>query len=92
MSDTNQVGKLILPLCVNVGAILLPVTHVRKELKDLNVKRDAIAADIEATDPEEVSALEKLKRDLAGVDAAITRMDDPMKARLGHVYPPTNSA
>lgn len=89
MSDDNQTDKLIAPvLSINIGEILRPVTHVRKDLKELADKRDALVAEIEGTDPDDTNLLEKLKRDLAGVNAAIIRLDDPMKARLGHAYTP----
>lgn len=88
MSDNNQTDGLILPLCINVGPVQVPVTHVQKELEDLIAKRDAITADIEKADPDVTSTLEKLKRDLNGVNAAIIRLDDPMRARLGHIYTP----
>ncbi|MDB5168123.1 MAG: hypothetical protein JWO55_381 [Candidatus Saccharibacteria bacterium] len=90
MSDDNQTDKLIAPvLSINIGEILRPVTHVRRDLKELANKRDAIAAKIEDTDPDDTDLLEKLKRDLAGIKASIVRLDDPMKARLGHAYTPT---
>ena len=85
MSDNNRVGDLILPLCINVGAILLPVAYVQEKLDDLSAKRDAITTKIEQADPDEASSLEKLRRDLASVEAQIEPLDDSMEARLGHM-------
>jgi hypothetical protein len=89
MSDTNQTDKLTAPvLSINIGEKLRPVIYVRKDLKKLTARRDAIVAEITAADPDKIDQLEKLKLDLASVNAAITRLDDPMKARLGHAYTP----
>lgn len=85
MLAQKQKGFTIVELLiVIVGEILRPVTYVRKDLKELTERRDAITAEI----TEKVDQLEQLRRDLASVNARIKPMDDSMKARFGHDHTP----
>jgi hypothetical protein len=89
MPSDEQTAKLIAPVsCINVGEILRPVDHVRAELAELAEKRVAKQEEIDTTSPDSTDLLEKLKRDLTGINAAIDRLEHPMKIRLGHAYTP----